>query len=220
VLRSHSVRKSFGVSLSESRITNGHHPTISLVEDFAPDRVKAQAGAAALLEALGVDLSAAGLKETPQRIVAMYEELLTPKPFNPTTFPNEDGYDELVLSKNIPFTSLCAHHALPFSGVAHVGYLPGERILGLSKLARVVHYFSRSLQVQERLTKQIADWLEKELMPRGVGVVLEAEHTCMTIRGVQATGSRMVTSTMYGLLRERVATRQEFLSLIGAQSDR
>jgi GTP cyclohydrolase IA len=206
------------VSLSESQITNGHHPRISLVEDFDPDRVKAQAAAAALLEALGVDLSAEDLKDTPRRIAAMYEELLTPKPFNPTTFPNKDGYDELVLSKNIPFTSLCAHHALPFSGIAHVGYLPGERILGLSKLARVVHYFSRSLQVQERLTKQIADWLEKELKPRGVGVVLEAEHTCMTIRGVQAAGSKMVTSTTYGLLRERVATRQEFLSLIGAKS--
>ncbi len=102
--------------------------------------------------------------------------------------------------------------------MAHVGYLPGERILGLSKVARIVHYFSRSLQVQERLTKQIADWLETELKPRGVGVVLEAEHMCMTIRGVQAAGSKTVTSTMYGLLRERVATRQEFLSLIGANS--
>jgi GTP cyclohydrolase I len=146
----------------------------------------------------------------------MYEELLTPKPFNPTTFPNEHGYDELVLSKNIPFTSLCAHHALPFSGVAHVGYIPGKQILGLSKLARVVHYFSRSLQVQERLTKQVADWLQDELEPRGVGVVLEAEHLCMTIRGVQAAGSQTVTSTMYGLLRDRVATRQEFLSLTGS----
>src|SRR5918996_5448238 len=122
----------------------------------------------------------------------MYLELLTPPAFNPTTFPNDAGYDELVLSKDIPFTSLCAHHALPFSGVAHVGYLPGERILGLSKLARVVHYFSRSLQVQERLTKHIADWLETELKPRGVGVVLEAEHLCMTIRGVQAVGGKTV----------------------------
>jgi GTP cyclohydrolase I len=145
----------------------------------------------------------------------MYQELLTPKAFNPTTFPNDDGYDELVLSKNIPFTSLCAHHALPFSGVAHVGYLPGDRIIGLSKLARVVHYFAHSLQVQERLTKQVADWLNAELDPRGVGVVIEAEHACMTIRGVQAAGSKTVTSTMYGLLRERDSTRQEFLSLIG-----
>jgi GTP cyclohydrolase I len=196
--------------------SNGHHSEISLVRDFVPDRAQAEIAATQLLEALGIDLSGAELQDTPRRIEAMYEELLTPKPFNPTTFPNDDGYDELVLAKAIPFTSLCAHHALPFSGVAHVGYLPGERILGLSKLARVVHYFSRSLQVQERLTKQIADWLEMELKPRGVGVVLEAEHTCMTIRGVQAAGSKTVTSTMYGLLRERVATRQEFLSLIGA----
>jgi GTP cyclohydrolase I len=204
------------MTLAQARSNNGHHAAISLVRDFAPDRVKAETAATDLLEALGVDLAAADLHDTPRRIAAMYEELLTPKPFNPTTFPNDDGYDELVLSKNIPFTSLCAHHALPFSGVAHVGYLPGERILGLSKLARVVHFFSRALQVQERLTKQIADWLKEELNPRGVGVVLEAEHTCMTIRGVQAAGSKTVTSTMYGLLRERAATRQEFLSLIGA----
>jgi GTP cyclohydrolase I len=206
------------MTLAQVGSSNGHHPEISLVRDFAPDHAKAESAATQLLEAVGIDLSAADLQDTPRRIVAMYEELLTPKPFNPTTFPNDDGYDELVLSKDIPFTSLCAHHALPFSGVAHVGYLPGDRILGLSKLARVVHYFSRSLQVQERLTKQIADWLEKELKPRGVGVVLEAEHTCMTIRGVQAAGSKTVTSTMYGLLRERVATRQEFLSLIGVNS--
>ena len=192
---------------------------ISVVEGGGGiDRTKARAAVRDLFEALRVDLSAPDLHDTPQRVASMYEELLTPKEFNPTTFQNDDGYDELVLAKDIPFTSLCAHHALPFSGVAHVGYLPGKRILGLSKLARIVHYFSRSLQVQERLTKQIADWLETELTPRGVGVVIDAEHLCMTIRGVQAAGSRTVTSTMYGLLRERDATRQEFLSLIGARS--
>ena len=182
------------------------------------DRDKAERAVADLFDAMNVDLTAPDMEDTPRRVAAMYAELLTPKTFNPTTFPNEDGYDELVLSKNIPFTSMCAHHALPFTGVAHVGYLPGERILGLSKLARVVHYFSRSLQVQERLTKQIADWLETELAPRGVGVVLEAEHLCMTIRGVQAAGSKTVTSTMYGLLRRNVATRQEFLALIDGRS--
>jgi GTP cyclohydrolase IA len=180
------------------------------------DRPRAQAAVGDLLDALGVDMSTPDLRDTPRRVAAMYEELLTPREFNPTTFPNEDGYDELVLSKNIPFTSLCAHHALPFSGVAHVGYLPGDRIIGLSKLARIVHFYSRSLQVQERLTKQVADWLKDELSPRGVGVVLEAEHMCMSIRGVQAAGTRTVTSTMYGLLRDRSATRQEFLSLAGA----
>ncbi|MFN2587563.1 MAG: GTP cyclohydrolase I [Actinomycetota bacterium] len=186
----------------------------------APDLDAAETAAGDLFEALGVEMSSPDLVETPRRVAAMYRELLTPKPFNPTTFPNEDGYDELVLAKNIPFTSLCAHHALPFSGVAHVGYLPGDRILGLSKLARLVGFFSRSLQVQERLTKQIADWLQGELDPRGVGVVLEAEHLCMTVRGVQAAGTQTVTSRMYGLLRECVATRQEFLSLVGARPRR
>lgn len=196
---------------------NGHRAGLSVVKDGRGiDRGKAERAMSDLFDAMGVDLTAPDVRDTPRRVAALYEEFLTPKHFNATTFPNEDGYDELVLSKNIPFTSLCAHHALPFSGVAHVGYLPGERILGLSKLARVVHYFSRSLQVQERLTKQIADWLETELKPHGVGVVLEAEHLCMTIRGVQAAGSKTVTSTMYGLLRERVATRQEFLSVIGS----
>lgn len=205
------------MSASTAESLNGHRDRLFMVKDRPPiDRTRAEHAVSELFEALGVDLTAPDLHDTPRRVAEMYEELLTPMPFNPTTFPNEDGYDELVLSKNIPFTSLCAHHALPFSGVAHVGYLPGERILGLSKLARTVHYFSHSLQVQERLTKQIADWLENELEPRGVGVVLEAEHLCMTIRGVQAAGSKTVTSTMYGLLREQFATRQEFLSLIGS----
>lgn len=205
------------MSASTAESLVGHRDGLSIVTGHRlPDHPRAERAVAELFEAMGVDLSAPDLRDTPRRVAAMYAELLTPKPFNPTTFPNDDGYDELVLAKNIPFTSLCAHHALPFSGVAHVGYLPGERILGLSKLARVVHYFSHSLQIQERLTKQIADWLDAELEPRGVGVVIEAEHSCMTIRGVQAAGSKTVTSTMYGLLRERVATRQEFLSLIGS----
>jgi GTP cyclohydrolase IA len=203
------------MSLVELASDETYEDGVTLSAARKPDRIKAEAAARNLLEALGVDLSAPDLKETPRRIAAMYEELLTPKPFNATTFPNDDGYDELVVSKSIPFASLCAHHALPFSGIAHVGYIPRDRVIGISKLARVVHYFSHSLQIQERLTKQIADWLEEELQPRAVGVVIEAEHTCMTIRGVRAP-SRIVTSTMYGLLREQVATRQEFLSLIGS----
>jgi GTP cyclohydrolase IA len=203
------------MSLVELASDDAYNDAVRLSAAREPDRARAEAAARNLLEALGVDLSAPDLKETPRRIAAMYEELLTPKPFNATTFPNDDGYDELVVSKSIPFASLCAHHALPFSGIAHVGYIPGDRVIGISKLARIVHYFSHSLQIQERLTKQIADWLEDELDPRGVGVVIEAEHTCMTIRGVRAP-SKIVTSTMYGLLREQVATRQEFLSLIGS----
>ena len=143
----------------------------------------------------------------------MYAELLSPAPFNPTTFPNDGDYDELVVAREIPFHSLCEHHLLPFVGVAHVAYLPGERILGLSKLARVVEYFARSLQVQERLTTQVADWLEHELQPKGVGVVLEAEHLCMSLRGVQKHGATTVTSALRGLVRDDARTRQEFLAL-------
>ncbi|MGH2755187.1 MAG: GTP cyclohydrolase I FolE [Actinomycetota bacterium] len=179
------------------------------------DRVRAELAAADLLEALGVDLSVGDVADTPRRVARMYEELLTQPPFNPTTFVNDAGYDEMVLVRDIPFTSLCAHHLLPFSGIAHVGYLPGERIIGLSKLARIVTHFARNLQVQERLTKQVADWLDQELTPRGVGVVLKAEHQCMTIRGIQAVGSTTITSTMHGLLRKNAASREEFLALCG-----
>jgi GTP cyclohydrolase I len=127
-------------------------------------------------------------------------------------------YDEMVLVKDISFESLCEHHLLPFTGVAHIGYLPGERILGLSKLARVLDLFARDLQVQERLTQQVADWLQENLAPRGVGVVIEAEHLCMSLRGVRATGSRTITSAVHGLLRDDGRTRQEFLALTGTAS--
>jgi GTP cyclohydrolase IA len=133
--------------------------------------------------------------------------------FRATTFPNDDGYDELIVARAIPFHSLCMHHLLPFHGVAHVGYLPGERIIGLSKLARVVELFARDLQIQERLTTQIARWLQHELEPQGVGVVLEAEHLCMSLRGVQKLGARTVTSALHGLMRDDQRTRQEFLAL-------
>src|SRR5204863_9834986 len=136
------------------------------------------------------------LAGTPRRMARAYAELFSPRPFDLTTFPNEEGYDELVLARAIPIRSVCEHHLLPFVGVAHVGYLPGERILGLSKLARVVELFAHGAQVQERLTKQIADWLCRQLEPAGVGVVIEAEHLCMTLRGVQAVGTRTVTSTL------------------------
>ena len=191
-------------------------PDLNVVApDPGPDLVRAESAAAELLVALGVDVNSQGTADTPRRIAHMFAELLTPVPFNPTTFPNEDGYDELVLVRDIPFVSLCEHHMLPFHGVAHVGYLPGTRIIGLSKLARLVHYFARSLQVQERLTKQVADWLRDELAPKGVGVVLVAEHQCMSIRGVQAVGTKTITSTLYGLLRDNPSSRQEFFNLAG-----
>ncbi|WP_434090383.1 GTP cyclohydrolase I FolE [Nocardia beijingensis] len=175
----------------------------------------AERAAGEFLSALGVGLADEHLKATPGRMARAYAELFTPRPFDLTTFPNEEGYDELVLARRIPLRSVCEHHLLPFVGVAHVGYLPGDRILGLSKLARIVEHFSCRPQVQERLTKQIADWLATNLSPKGVGVVIEAEHTCMTLRGVQASGTSTVTSTMLGTLREDARSRQEFFSLTG-----
>ena len=164
------------------------------------------------LNALGVRCDTPGTVDTPRRMAEAYTALLSSVEFDMTTFPNAEGYDELVIVKDIPVQSVCEHHVLPFTGVAHVGYLPGERILGLSKFARVVEMFARRPQVQERLTVQIADWLVDSLAPRGVGVVIEAEHLCMTLRGVQAAGTSTSTSALRGLLRERPQTRAEFLA--------
>ena len=169
-----------------------------------------------MLTAFGMDLTAESTRRTPERMAAAYVELLTPREFALTTFANEEGYDELLIQRDIAFVSLCEHHGLPFSGRATVGYLPGERIVGLSKLARVVERFSRRFQVQERLTKQIATYLDRELDPQGVGVVMSAEHTCMTLRGVQAAGTTTVTSSLRGLLLEDDRTRAEFFGLGGA----
>ena len=183
------------------------------------DLAAAERAAAVMLRALGVavddDESLAG---TPGRMARAYAELFSPPSFDLTTFPNDERYDELVLARDIPFRSVCEHHLLPFVGVAHVGYLPGERILGLSKLARVVELFARAPQVQERLTQQIANWLSAHLQARGVGVVLRAEHTCMTVRGVKAVGSTTVTSALHGWLREDGGARAEFFALSGLSS--
>ena len=178
------------------------------------DLEAAEEAAADLLCALGADLESEHLRETPRRVAAAYGELLTPVPFSATTFPNDENYDELVLVEGIPFQSLCMHHLLPFHGVAHVAYLPADRLIGLSKLARVVERFARDLQLQERLATQVADWLEENLRPRGVGVVLEAEHLCMSLRGVQKPGARTVTSALRGGVKDDPRTRAEFLSLI------
>src|SRR5215469_13770485 len=186
-----------------------------LASPAVPDLAAAELAAGQFLQALGVSLDPEALRGTPGRMARAYAELFTPRPFTMTTFPNDEGYDELVLARAIPLRSVCEHHLLPFTGIAHVGYLPGHRILGLSKLARIVEHFARRPQVQERLTKQVADWLYTSLRPRGVGVVIEAEHTCMTVRGVQAAGSRTLTSTMLGTLREDARSRQEFFALAG-----
>jgi GTP cyclohydrolase IA len=179
----------------------------------AVDRPAAELAVAALLRALGRDPAEPHLAETPRRVADAFTELLTARPFDLTTFANDEGYNELVLATSIPVQSLCEHHLLPFTGVAHIGYLPGDRILGLSKLARVLDLFARDLQVQERLTQQVADWLQENLSPRGVGVVIEAEHLCMSLRGVRAAGSRTITSALHGVLREDVRSRHEFFAL-------
>jgi GTP cyclohydrolase I len=181
----------------------------------AVDPAAAERAVGDLLRALGRDPRDPHLADTPRRVADAYAELLTPPPFDFTTFPNDEGYNELVMATSIPVQSLCEHHLLPFTGIAHIGYLPGERILGLSKLARVLDLFARDLQVQERLTQQVADWLQEKLNPRGVGVVIEAEHLCMSLRGVRARGSRTTTSALHGVLREDARSRQEFFALSG-----
>jgi GTP cyclohydrolase I len=185
--------------------------------DGGIDRMGAEAAVAALLLALGQDLDDPQLRATPQRVVSSFIEMLSPAPFNPTTFPNDDHYDQLVVARDIPMRSLCAHHLLPFVGVAHVAYLPGARIIGLSKLARVVEMFARGLQIQERLTVQVGDWITEHLQPKGVGVVIEAEHLCMTLRGINAHGAHTVTSSLHGLVRDDPRTRAEFLALTRAR---
>lgn len=204
-------------AMEEAEARPGHVRAVGLASQIA-DAGRTEAAIKQLLQSLGVDLDHEDLRDTPRRVAAMYRELLTPEPFNFTTFANTAGYDELVLVRGIPFVSLCAHHLLPFTGEAHVGYLPGARIVGLSKLARTVQHFAKAPQVQERLTKQVADLIQEELAPKGLGVVMEAEHQCMTVRGVHATGAKTVTSTMYGLLRNNPASRAEFLSLAGVNT--
>ncbi|MET8563868.1 GTP cyclohydrolase I FolE [Streptomyces flaveolus] len=194
-------------------------PALRVVHEPAGiDLAAAEAAAGRFLAALGISTASESLRGTPGRMARAYAELFTARPFDLTTFPNDEGYDELVLARRIPVRSVCEHHLLPFVGTAHVGYLPGARILGLSKLARVVEHFACRPQVQERLTKQVADWLQDHLEPKGVGVVIEAEHSCMTLRGVQATGSSTMTSTLLGLLRSDARSRSEFLGLTGAAS--
>jgi GTP cyclohydrolase I len=177
----------------------------------------AEQAAADFLTALGVDLDDESRRDTPRRMAAMYAELLTPADFHATTFPNDGGYDELVVARDIPFHSLCEHHLLPFSGRAHVAYIPNKdgRITGLSKVARVVDILAKRPQVQERLTTEIADTIEEALEPRGVFVMIEAEHLCMTMRGVKKPGAVTVTSAVRGLFRNDARTRQEALHHIG-----
>jgi GTP cyclohydrolase I len=194
-----------------------HQAVLRVVRPTHPvDMIAAEQAAAAFLVALGVGLDSESLRATPARMARAYAEMFSPRPFELTTFPNDAGYDELIIARSIPVHSVCEHHLLPFVGVAHVGYLPGERIVGLSKLARVVELFARRPQVQERLTQHVADWLQENVAPRGVGVVVEAEHLCMTVRGVGARGASTVTSALHGRLRSDASSRAEFFTLIAS----
>jgi len=170
-----------------------------------------------LLAAIGEDPERDGLLDTPARIARMYEEIFAGLDQDPVAILStsfEESFDEMVILREIPFYSMCEHHFMPFHGQAHVGYLPNGKIVGLSKIARAVEVFAKRPQVQERLTGQIADCIEDVLGAKGVGVVIEAEHLCVTMRGVRKPGAKMVTSAMRGRFREEVNTRQEFLGLI------
>jgi GTP cyclohydrolase I len=184
-----------------------------------PTEADAQAAIRVLIEWAGDDPGREGLIDTPERVARSYRELFAgysedPRGYLQRTFTEVGGYDELVVLKDIRIVSFCEHHMLPVIGRAHVGYLPTHRVVGISKLARVVHNFARRLQIQEKLTAEIADAIQDVLQPRGVGVVIEAEHSCMTLRGVNTNGSMMTTSRLLGVIRDDPRTREEFLSLV------
>ena len=185
------------------------------------DEAKIEKAVREILSAVGQDLNRDGLKDTPARVARMYGELLAGMHDDPNTHISRvfnENYDEIVLLRDIPFYSMCEHHLMPFIGSAHVAYLPAGKILGVSKLARIVDCFARRLQTQERLTYQIADCLMSNLKPQGVAVVLEAAHSCMTIRGIKKPGSVMVTSAVRGLFRKDPRSRNEIMSLIHNRS--
>ncbi len=181
------------------------------------DTERIKKAVAEILLAVGEDIGREGISETPERVARMYAELLSgmhedPKQYIRRVFT--ENYDEIVLLRDIPFYSICEHHLMPFIGLAHVAYLPAGAVLGVSKLARIVDCFARRLQVQERLTDQIADFIMDGLKPRGVAVVLEASHSCMTIRGIKKAGSVMVTSSLRGIFKRDPKSRSEVMSLM------
>ena len=185
---------------------------------------EAEAAVRTLIQWAGDDPDREGLVETPARVARSYRELFAgyesdPKDYLARTFEEVGGYDELVILKDIPVVSFCEHHMLPFIGRAHVGYLPSNRVVGISKLARVVRGFARRLQIQEKLTAEVADAIQEVLKPKGVGVVIISEHSCMTMRGVNTPGTRLTTSHLLGEVRDDPRTRQEFFDLV-RQPDR
>jgi GTP cyclohydrolase I len=184
-----------------------------------PTQEDAEAAVRTLIEWAGDDPKREGLLDTPGRVVRAYRELFAgydvdPHDYLQRTFEEVSGYDELVVLSGIRVVSFCEHHMLPFQGIAHVGYLPTNRVVGISKLARVVNGFARRLQIQEKLTAQIAQAVQEILQPKGVGVVIQSEHSCMTMRGVNTPGSQLTTSTLLGAVRDDPRTRQEFLGLV------
>jgi GTP cyclohydrolase I len=184
-----------------------------------PTQDDAEAAVRTLIEWAGDDPEREGLLETPKRVAKAYRELFAgyeadPREYLERTFDEVAGYDELVVLRDIRVVSFCEHHMLPFLGKAHVGYLPDKRVVGISKLARVVHGFARRLQIQEKLTAEIAQAIQDILQPKGVGVVIVSEHSCMTMRGVNTPGSRLTTSHLLGVVRDDSRTRQEFLELV------
>ena len=183
-----------------------------------PSREEAEAAVRTLIRWAGDDPDREGLLETPERVVRSYRELFAgyqtdPRQYLERVFEEVGGYDELVVLRDIRFVSFCEHHMLPVIGRAHVGYLPNERVVGISKLARVVHGFARRLQIQEKMTAEIALAIQEILQPKGVGVVVEAEHSCMTLRGVNVPGASLTTSHLLGIVRDDPRTREEFLRL-------
>ena len=185
----------------------------------APTQEDAEAAVRTLIEWAGDDPDREGLLDTPKRVAKAYRELFAgyeadPREYLERTFDEVAGYDELVVLRDIRVVSFCEHHMLPFLGKAHVGYLPDKRVVGISKLARVVHGFARRLQIQEKLTAEIGQAIQDILQPKGVGVVIVSEHSCMTMRGVNTPGSRLTTSHLVGVVRDDPRTRQEFLELV------
>jgi GTP cyclohydrolase I len=189
-----------------------------------PTQEEAEAAVRTLIEWAGDDPDREGLLDTPARVARAYRELFAgyeadPREYLERTFEEVGGYDELVVLRDIRVVSFCEHHMLPFLGRAHVGYLPSDRVVGISKLARVVNGFARRLQIQEKLTAEIAEAIQDILKPRGVGVVIVSEHSCMTMRGVNTPGSRLTTSRLLGVVRDDPRTRQEFLELVRSQPE-
>lgn len=185
-----------------------------------PSEAEARAAVEVLLRWAGDDPAREGLRDTPGRVTDAYREFFDGYDQNPLeilarTFDEVDGYDEMVILRDIPMESHCEHHLVPFTGVAHIAYLPEKRVVGISKLARILDVYAHRLQIQEKLTRQVAEAIQNALMPKGVGVVIEATHECMTTRGVRKTGVKMVTSCLLGAFRDDASTRREFLAMIG-----